>query len=239
MNGYIQWLSVQLADQKNTKKLFPEYKELDSQVLQDVVNRVETAFNRFTNPDQNGNRSGLPRFRGKHYYRSFTYTQLFNADIAKDERGRFCVNLAKIGLVPMVFHRPIPDGFKVKTGTVIKEADGWYISLTLEDKDVPVTVAEIQPTESNSMGIDLSVENYAALSTGEMVEHPRLFKISANKLARLQHKLSNARSTPSLGELSRFILPSYTSTLLDKGWIFSSSLLTGFSANVMCCLSRI
>lgn len=192
LNGYVQWLCVQLADQKHTKKLFPEYKELDSQVFQDVVNRVETAFTRFTNPDQNGNRSGKPRFRGRHYYKSFTYTQLFSSDVIQDERGRICVNLAKIGLVPMVFHRPIPDGFKVKTGTVLKESDGWYISLTLEDKDVTVAVAEIQPTESNSMGIDLGVENYAALSTGEVVEHPRFFKTSANKLAKLQQRLSLA-----------------------------------------------
>jgi putative transposase len=35
----------------------------------------------------------------------------------------------------MVFHRPIPTGFKVKTGTVIREADGWYISLTLAKKE--------------------------------------------------------------------------------------------------------
>lgn len=191
--GYVQWLSVQLADQKQTKKLFPEYKQLDSQVFQDVVNRVETAFNRFTSPDKNGNRSGKPRFRGKYYYKSFTYTQLSNSDVSQDERGRVCVNLAKIGLVPIVFHRPLPDEFQVKTGTVIKEADGWHISLTLLDKDVPVAVAEIQPTRENSMGIDLGLENYVALSTGEMVEHPRFLQTSANKLAKLQQRLQKRK----------------------------------------------
>jgi len=58
--GYVQWLNVQLADLKNTKKLFPEYKILDSQVLQDVVTRVETSFSNFTTPDKNGNRRGKP-----------------------------------------------------------------------------------------------------------------------------------------------------------------------------------
>jgi putative transposase len=56
--------------------------------------------------------------------------------------------------VPIVFYRPIPEGFKVKTGTVIAEAEGGYISLTLENQTVPVTVAEIQPTAENSLGID-------------------------------------------------------------------------------------
>ncbi|NEO51657.1 MAG: cytochrome c maturation protein CcmE [Okeania sp. SIO3B5] len=68
----------------------------------------------------------------------------------KNANGRFCINLPKIGLVPFVDNRPIPVGFKVKTGTVIREADGLYISFTIEDKTVPYEVAEIQPTEDNS-----------------------------------------------------------------------------------------
>ena len=55
------------------------------------------------------------------------------------------VNLPKIGLVPLVFNRPIPIGFKLKTGQVIREAYGLYISFTIEYKTVPVEVAEIQP----------------------------------------------------------------------------------------------
>jgi len=189
--GYVQGQTIQLADLKNTKKLFPDYKNLDSQVLQDVVNRVETSFSNFTTPDKNGNRRGKPRFKGFHYYKSFTYPQLDNLDIIKDEQNRICIDLKKIGQVPMVFHRPIPTGFKVKTGTVIKEADGWYISLTLEDKTVPVTVAEIQPTEENSLGIDLGITNYVYLSTGDRIENPRFLRKSAEKLARLQAKLVN------------------------------------------------
>ncbi|WP_293148906.1 MULTISPECIES: transposase [unclassified Microcoleus] len=187
--GYVQWQTIQLADLKNTKKLFPDYKVLDSQVLQDVVNRVKTSFSNFTTPDKNGNRRGKPKFKGRPYYKSFTYPQLDNLNIVKDEQNRICISLAKIGQVPMVFHRPIPTGFKVKTGTVVREADGWYISLTLEDKTVPVTVAEIQPTEESTLGIDLGITNYAYLSNGERVENPRFLRKSADKLARLQARL--------------------------------------------------
>ena len=69
VDGYMQWLTVQLADLKNTKKLFPEYKKVHSQVLQDVIGRVETAFSNFVKPDKNGNRAGKPRFKGLHYYK--------------------------------------------------------------------------------------------------------------------------------------------------------------------------
>jgi putative transposase len=48
--GYVQWLNVQLSDLKNTKKLFHDYKSLDSQVLQDVVNPVATSFSNLKIP---------------------------------------------------------------------------------------------------------------------------------------------------------------------------------------------
>ncbi|NEQ36534.1 MAG: cytochrome c maturation protein CcmE [Okeania sp. SIO3I5] len=101
-------------------------------------------------PDKNGKTSGRPKFKGKRYYNSFSYPQLSNTNIVKNANGRYCVNLPKIGLVPFVYNRPIPIGFKVKAGTVIRFADGWYLSFTIEDQDVRVEVAEIQPTEDNS-----------------------------------------------------------------------------------------
>ncbi len=63
-DGYVQWQTVQLAALKNTKRLFPDYKALDSQVWQDVVNPVGTSFSNFTSPDRNGNRRGKPKFKG-------------------------------------------------------------------------------------------------------------------------------------------------------------------------------
>jgi putative transposase len=84
---------------------------------------------------------------------------------------------AKVGKVPRVFHRPIPKGFKVKTGTVIAETEVGYISLTLEAQTVLVTVAEIQSTAENCLGIDLGITNYAYLSNGEQVEISYLISV--------------------------------------------------------------
>ena len=189
--GCVPRPTVQLADLKNTKRLFPDYKTWDCQVVQDVVNPVETSFPNFTNPDKNGNRRGKPKFKGFHYYKSLTYPKLDNLNIIKDEQNRICIDLGKVGKVPMVLQRPIPTGFKVKTGTVIPEADGWHISLTIEYQRVPVRVGEIQPTAENIMGIDLEITNYVYLSNGEQVENPTFWTASAEKLARLQAKLAS------------------------------------------------
>ncbi len=58
INGYVVWETVQLADLGKTKKLFPEYKSIHSQVLQDIIQRVQTTMDNFTKPDKNGKTSG-------------------------------------------------------------------------------------------------------------------------------------------------------------------------------------
>ena len=190
VNGYVLWETVQLADLAHTKKLFPEYKSIHSQVLQDVIQRVQTTMDNFTKPDKNGKTSGRPKFKGKHYYNSLSYPQLSITHIVKNANGRSCINLPKIGLVPFVYNRPIPVGFKVKTGTVIREADDWYISLTIEDQTVPVEVVEIQPTLENSKGIDLGLLHYAVTSDGEFIEVPLFLRLSEHRLSKLQTRLA-------------------------------------------------
>ena len=56
-------MNVELSDLKNTKKLFPDYKSWDLQVLQDVVNPVATSFSNLTIPNKNGSRRGH-KFKG-------------------------------------------------------------------------------------------------------------------------------------------------------------------------------
>ena len=46
----MQWLNVELSELKNTKKLFPNYKSWDWQVLQEVVNSVENSFSNLMIP---------------------------------------------------------------------------------------------------------------------------------------------------------------------------------------------
>lgn len=186
VDGYVQWQTVQLGDLKNTKKLFPEYKKIHSQVLQDVINRVETAFSNFITPDQNGNRAGRPKFKGLHYYKSFTYSQLKNKHIS-DNR----VYLSGIGQVEIVLHRPIPARFIVKMGTVKLKADGWYLSIALEDQTVPVKEdEEICPTKENSIAIDVGLERFLTCDDGSYAKIPRFLRKSSNRLTRLQRAKS-------------------------------------------------
>ncbi len=48
----------------------PWYKEIHSQVLQEVPKRVELAFDRWLKADSSGKRLGKPRFKGKGQYKT-------------------------------------------------------------------------------------------------------------------------------------------------------------------------
>jgi putative transposase len=50
-------------------------------------------------------------------------------------------------------HRPFPDGFELKTATIVKKADGWYVAVSLEDDSVP----EPKPIDEikSVVGVDL------------------------------------------------------------------------------------
>jgi putative transposase len=67
---------------RETKKLLPQWKEekpelkgVHSQVLQEVVKRVDLAYQAFFRRVKVGEDPGYPRFKGHGQYDSFTYTQ--------------------------------------------------------------------------------------------------------------------------------------------------------------------
>jgi putative transposase len=170
----------------------PWYKDVHSQVLQDMVKRVKLAFDRYLSGDSNGNRSGKPRFKGKNRYRSFVYPQ---ASIDWIDGNK--IELPKLGVFKVIWHRPLPEGFNVKTAIITQKADGWYITLTLEDVSVPESTSDsdIEPTADNSVGIDLGLEKFLADSEGEFEPIPQHFRKSEEKLARLQQKVSTAKKS--------------------------------------------
>ncbi|MCF2969961.1 transposase [Synechococcus sp. Nb3U1] len=161
----------------------PWYKEIHSQVLQDMVKRVKLAFARYLKGDCNGKRSGKLRFKGVNRYRSFTYPQ---ASIDWIDSNK--IELPKIGAVKVVWNRPLPPGFEVKSAILSRKADGWYITLSLQDDSVPEQTIDVVPNWDNSIGLDMGLEHFVADSEGELIDYPRFLRQAKSKLAKLQQK---------------------------------------------------
>ncbi|WP_293078113.1 transposase, partial [Okeania sp. SIO3B5] len=178
----------QKKDLVNTKDKFPEYKLIHSQVLQDCIKRVKLAFDRWFKADKSGHKLGKPRFKKISRYRSFTYPQIKQDCI----EGRK-INLPKIGKVKLIQHRPIPEGFIIKTVTISRKADGYYITLSLEDKSVPALTNKVEPTLKNTLGIDMGLKEFLVTSEGESVPIPQYYRKSQKRLKTLQKRLSRKK----------------------------------------------
>jgi len=167
------------------KKDRPWYSQIQSQVLQDCVKRVDLAFQRWLKGDQNGKRSGKPRFKGKGRYRTILFPQV-KADCVQDNH----ISLPKFGTVRFVKHRPLPDGFKIKTAQITRKADGYYLTLSLENTSVPKSTIDTIPTTENTVGIDMGLKDFLATSEGEKIEIPQYYRKGQDRLKKLQQKVS-------------------------------------------------
>jgi len=161
-----------------------EYQDIHSQVLQDVLLRLEKAFKAFFRRIKNGEEPGYPRFQGRNRYDSFTYPQGgFSVDVHEKHAT---VTLSKIGTIKVKLHRKIQGA--MKTCTIKHEAGQWYIIFLCEIKQPePLPVAE------SEVGIDLGVTHFAALSDGTFIESPRHFRKAEKNLTKLQQTLTRKK----------------------------------------------
>ena len=58
------------------EEIRPEYQEIASHVLQDVILRVKKAYDGFFRRVKHGEKPGYPRFQGRNRYNSFTYPDI-------------------------------------------------------------------------------------------------------------------------------------------------------------------
>ncbi|CCQ56021.1 MULTISPECIES: RNA-guided endonuclease InsQ/TnpB family protein [Crocosphaera] len=158
------------------KKEYPSLKRVQSQVLQEVIGRLDKAFNFFWKRS-----FGFPRFKKYGQYRSINFPQFKDNPITG-----YQIRLPKIGSVRLNLHRPIPDGFIVKQVQIVKKASGWYAVICIQS-DVKIPSIEAQ---GKSLGIDLGLEKFIATSQQELIVRPRFFVELQSKLQWLQRRLS-------------------------------------------------
>ena len=162
------------------KDMREEYRDIHSQVLQDVLKRIQKAFDAFFRRVREGGDPGYPRFQGKGRYDSFTYPQS-GFSLTHDSR----VSLAKIGSIKVKLHREIKGA--IKTCTIKREGDAWYVVFTCEVEHKPLEV------NHEAIGIDLGLLHFATLSDGSTIENPRYLRKAEKKLEKLQQALSRKK----------------------------------------------
>lgn len=155
----------------------PSLKRVHSQVLQNIVDRLDKSFQAFFRRWKAGEKAGFPRFRGIHRYDSFCYPQTGFLLIGKE------ISLSKVGSIRVKMHRPIEG--EIKTCTIKKTASGaWDVTFSCE-----VRTVALEP-KTEAIAIDVGIESFATLSNGKKIANPRFFKKGEKALAKAQRKLS-------------------------------------------------
>jgi putative transposase len=169
----------QLNNLPKAKKEFPKLGEVPSQVLQQAVKQLHRAWEYF---QKRG--FGFPRFKKYGQLKSLLFPQFKENPVTN-----LHILLPKIGAIPINLHRPIPEGFVVKQVRIMRKADIWYASASIQcDVNIPDPVPYGHP-----IGVDTGLEKFLATSDGVKVKPPKFFKALQSKLKLLQRRLSRKK----------------------------------------------
>jgi putative transposase len=172
----------QATELPDLKTACPTYAEVNAQVLQDVLRRVEKAFQAFFRRLQAGERARYPRFQGVRRYHSFTYPQHGGGAVLDGS----VLSLSKIGRIAIRLHRPLAG--TPKTVTISKEADGWYACISCVD--VPAQPLDLTGQET---GLDVGLESFATLADGAMIHNPRYYRKAEAYLRRCARRVARRK----------------------------------------------
>jgi putative transposase len=172
--------SAQLPD---IKKERPGLARVYSQVAQETLKRVDLAFQNFFRRVKEGQIPGFPRFRSRSRYDSFTYPQ---SGFKLDQKTKK-LQMSKIGQVKVFLSRPIEG--EIKTCTIKREADGWYVIFAVEEKEERAVVLAPDVT----VGIDVGLKTFAHLSSDETIENPKYYREAEATLKTAQRRVSRRK----------------------------------------------
>ncbi|MGI9019104.1 MAG: RNA-guided endonuclease InsQ/TnpB family protein [Solirubrobacterales bacterium] len=147
-------------------------REVDSQLLQQALFDLRQAYRNFFE-----RRAGYPRFKSRK-----DDPQRFRIPQRVQVRGSR-VYVPKVGWVRARISRDLPDEFK--SATFKRDATGkWFVALVEQFECPPPPRL---PTRPRVVGVDLGIHEFAVLSTGERIAHPR-FERGASRRMRQAHR---------------------------------------------------
>lgn len=165
----------QMKELPNLKAELPEYREVDAQALQDVVERLDKSYQKFFKG------GGYPKFQGRNRYDSITFKQ--NSWKLKDHR----LDLRGCGSIKVKWSREVEGD--IKTVTVKRRAGQWYVCFSCDNVPAPT-----YPVTDKIVGIDLGIEALATTSDGERFANAKYLKGKQKQLRKIQRHLARQKN---------------------------------------------
>lgn len=149
---------------------------------QEALRDLDKSFKNFFRGLKQNRKVGFPKFKKKGFRDSFRLT----GSIHLAEKS---IQLPRLGTIRLK-EKPLVEG-KVLSVTVSREADRWFVSLTVEQQcEIP------QPNTGDIVGIDLGISCFIATSNGQKELAPKPLTKRIKRLKRLskQHSRKQAKS---------------------------------------------
>ena len=91
-----------------------------------------------------------------------------------------------MGSVRLHLSRPVEG--TIKTCTIKREVDGWFVIFAVEENQCSYC-----PKTGASVGVDVGLENFATLSTGEAIANPQYLRQAERQLKTAQRTVSRRK----------------------------------------------
>lgn len=160
----------------------PDMAALPPTLQRETLKRLDRAMQAFFRRVKCGENPGFPRFKGADWFDSFGFCEWKGVRFVN---GRIRFSGCSGGL-RIHTHRALPDG-KPLCAQLRRDACGWSITLQYHVPEEPLAHADV------SVGIDLGISTFAALSTGEMIPSPRHARRLHSELRKRQRALSRCK----------------------------------------------
>lgn len=170
--------AYQCRDLTDLRKADSEYSAISVIAARSALRRLQKAYEAFFRRVKRGETPGHPRFKGTGWYDSFGIGR------AKVEGKK--VRIPKLGLVKFRLYRPLEGA--IRDVTIKRTAKRWWVCFAVELGEAPAK----RPVAS-TIGIDLGLKSFVALSNGETIENPRHFAKAHEKLAAHQRVLAKKK----------------------------------------------
>jgi putative transposase len=171
----------QITSLPQIRKELPHQGRWSATAQQQVMRKLDKTFKAFFGRCRRGDKAGFPRFRARDRYHAADFRVGDGMTIRKSGKLGF------VGIpdeIKVRWHRELPS--KPKSMILSRNAGKWYVVFHVE-------VAPVERASPDSVGIDLGLTSFIALSTGETVYRPRVTKANTKKLRRLQRALARCK----------------------------------------------
>ncbi|NIQ05217.1 MAG: IS200/IS605 family element transposase accessory protein TnpB [Candidatus Korarchaeota archaeon] len=146
-----------------------------------VLHRLYSNLKSLSKKKENGYQVGRLRYKGKGWYKTFTYNQS-GFTIIKTNTRLDILRLSTIGEIPVRMHRDIRG--RVKQVIIKQYSRGkWYACVQTDNKGE-------RQCGSGVIAVDVNTSNYLTDSDGRIIENPRFLKEKEERLKKEQRNLA-------------------------------------------------